>query len=467
MLGFSMRRSLLLCRVRNHFHISILDITDAFPDPMVGQLCKVLSGSPHRRDAQSSSAQLLARQSMEAFRFRHVSDMCRAMGISLDDVETLAPCTPLQEGIISRSLSSAKPLYFEKFCFELLPEIEINQLQYAWTKVVASVQALRTRFCPTIAGYAQVVCKSFPLPWEEKKFATEDELDKFKCQQHHAWWAENHDHLGGRPFEILVLHSNARRLMVLHIFHALYDGLSLPMILQKFEQEYSRILDINYGPPFLETLPFGPLCEIEGAKEFWVQQLSGLSYQPLPSSATASKYPPITSLAAMEIPSLSVDEVRRSHNTTHQSLIQAAWMMVLRRHFPSEAAFGVVVSGRSIDFDDAAKVIGPLFNTIPFCPNLDGCLSWSDIVGRCHEFNAAALPYQHSSLRDINKWCQRSPENPLFETLFIFQREIADDSIKLDSQLWTEIEAEPQADVSSRMKLCALHRLIDLVSDFF
>ena len=293
---------------------------------MVGQLFNILTGSPQRRNALAS-AQLLARQNIEAFRCLHLSTVCRDLELEGDEVEALALCTPLQEGIISRSLSSDTPLYFEEFCFELLPDTKINQLRFAWTKVMASTQVLRTRFCPTRDGHAQIVFKNMRLPWNEEHFTTEEELEKSKYRHYKNWYSENHE-LRGRLYEILILHSGTKTLMCLHIFHALYDGLSLPMIFQKVMLEYSQAPNVTYGPPFLETLIFGPLCEVEGAREFWFQRLGGLTYQPLRSPTTLSLQ--VTSSATLEISHISINDVRRRHNTTHQSLIQAAWVTVLQ-----------------------------------------------------------------------------------------------------------------------------------------
>lgn len=447
-----------------------VQIGTVMQNPIVGQLCKILTAAAHSHQQSSSPdnklAQLLARQKIEAFRFRHLGTVCRALGFSsVDQVEALAPCTPLQEGIISRSLASAaKPLYFEEFSFNLFPKTDIDRLRDAWAKVLASVQILRTEFCPTMDGYAQVVRqRGMPLPWEEKEFESEDELNQCKVRSHQEWWARNHNQmlLGGRMFELLMLRFKEKRVVVLHIFHALYDGISLPLMLEKVKLEYYRTENVKYGTSFLEILPFSPLCEFKGAREFWIDRLSGLAYHPLisPSSKSAASPPAGKIYTTMVINSLSVDEVRRRHNTTHQSLIQAAWIVVLQKYFPSETSFGTVVSGRSIDFEEAAKVLGPLFNTIPFYPKLGACSSWSEIVKCCHDFNAAVLPYQNSSLRDISKWCQRSPETPLFETLFIFQREeLVNNNSQNLPELWTQMEtvpAEPDYPISFDATLLA------------
>lgn len=386
---------------------------------------------------------MLARQNIEAFRLRHFATVCRALRLSGENVEGFAPCTPLQEGIISRALSSDTPLYFEEFCFELSPKTDTNRLKYAWTKVMSSIQVLRTRFHPTVDGYAQIVLKAVQVPWNEEVFVAEDEIKNLKSRRYNSWLAENRE-LGGRLFEIQILQSKTRRLMCLNIFHALYDGLSLSMILEKTFLEYSRVPNITYGPPFLETLAFGSLCQVEGAKDFWKIRLRGLAYERLQFSTEAQSRATIS--VTLDISLFSINDVRRRHNTTYQSLIQAAWTVILRKYFPSQTVFGMVVSGRSIDFEAIDQTIGPLFNTIPFIPQIEGCKSWQDVIRCCHEFNTAVLPYQHCSLRDITKWCGRSSEKPLFESLFVFQKDLVDDSLR--NQHWTQVETASQADVS-------------------
>lgn len=415
-----------------------------YPDPNLGQLCAVLTGSTDKIN-DYSSAHFLARQNIEAFGHRHLLTVCKTLAISIDDgLDRIAPCTPLQEGIISRSLRSETPIYFEKFHFKLSETVEIDRLKHAWAQVITSTEMLRTRFSPTVDGYAQAVCKKVQLPWYEEGFSSEGELEDFKNRRYHSWWTGNRE-LSGSMFEIIVLQCGKRKLMCLYIFHALYDGQSLPRILNNVMLEYAGVLEVNYGPSFHEILPFGPLCLANGAKEFWRSHLGGLSYQPLPTSSIPSSQ--AANSAFLELPPLSINDAKRRYNTTHQSIVQAAWYIVLRRHFPSQVALGIVISGRSIDFEDADKVIGPLFNTIPFHFDVGSCRSWAEAVEHCHEFNSAVLPFQHSSLHDVMKWCHRSSEQPLFETLFVFQRELTKAS-EITDPIWKQLETAPIADVS-------------------
>jgi hypothetical protein len=410
--------------------------------PIVGQLCNILV-KPLLKQNSEASARLLAQQNIQAFQSRHLSAVCNFLNLHVGDVEAIAPCTPLQQGIISRSLNSDDALYFEEFCYQLSENTDLIRLREAWTNVVASTDVLRIRFCPTVDGHAQVVCKNQNIPLYEKDFETEEELQVYRREKFAAWCHANSE-LNECPFEICLLHTRAKRLMSLRVFHALYDGVTLPMILQEVALDYSQTPKTNPRPSFIETLAVGPLCEVEGAKDFWRQRCLSLSYQsqlPLLGSRSAA-----TTLATLNISHSGLNEARRRYNTTHQSLIQAAWVLVLRKHFPSEIVFGMVVSGRSIDFDGIDQVIGPLFNTIPFHVDITKCKSWSDLIASCHDFNTAVIPYHHSSLRDIMRWCERPPKQSFFETLFVFQKEAVTNPTS-PCPLWTWVETTPIADV--------------------
>lgn len=412
-------------------------------DPIVSELSVALTSPPQNHDVQSLT-QLLAQKSIEAFRHRHLFAVCKARSFAIEKIDAIAPCTPLQEGIISRSLGSNTSIYFEEFNFELSPMVDIQKLKHAWNQVTASTQILRTQFCPTTDGYAQVVLKDFHLPWYEKDFSSQGELDNFRDHQYHTWWTTNRELLGSL-FEVSILQSCDQRLMCLRIFHALYDGRSILRIFQNLKLEYGHVSGVNYGSPYHKVLAYGPLREVDGAKDFWRSRLEALTYesfQNLPATPSQG----ISSII-LEIPQLPMNEARRHYSTTHQSLVQAAWVKVLQKYFPSQLIFGMVISGRSIDFEDVDQVIGPLFNTVPVHIDIKGCTSWSEVISRCHDFNTAVLPYQHSSIRDIMKWCQRSQESPLFETLFVFQKETTGHSMNAQG-LWTQIETDPKADVS-------------------
>ncbi|KAK4992458.1 hypothetical protein LTR66_006271 [Elasticomyces elasticus] len=107
----------------------------------------------------------------------------------------------------------------------------------------------------------------------------------------------------------------------------------------------------------------------------------------------------------------------------------------------------MLVSGRSLTaIDGAESLIGPLFNTVPFYLSTSPHDAWDSVVWRCHQFNVAALPFQHTSLRDIAKWTKLKRNQHWFDSLFVFQMRPQSRPNDIE-KLWEELEGEkPQAD---------------------
>ncbi|GME25605.1 Nonribosomal peptide synthetase 2 [Neofusicoccum parvum] len=410
-------------------------------NPVISRLAKALASKNPGASSERSSI-LAAKQTVSACQHQYKAIAARSLSVRQNEIEGIAPCSPLQEGIITRSLESDKPVYFATFKFELSENVDLARLQRAWEKVFESVQILRARFIPTDNGYIQVVLRGQPLPWVETSVPNPDQIDGYLDTRKLKWWTQNRDKLM-RPFELVTTVSPSKKVFSVHIMHVLYDGASLPMLLQKVEEEYKGEGKINFGPAFLDVLPYGPLRSSPEAQSFWTNHLSSAPSCLMPVLTSSTQNKDIT--ISTNISNLTAFEsVRRKLDVTHQALVQASWAAILQKHFTGAVTLGMVVSGRSIDFEGADQTIGPMFNTIPFHLRFGKNENWAQVVRRCHDFNTSALPYQHTPLRDIMKWCKRAPSQPLFDTLFVFQKEMEDS--EPDKTLWTLLEDQPEAD---------------------
>ena len=396
-----------------------------------------------REDDEASASILAAKQSIIACHQLHIGIMSSTLGVSMDEVEAIAPCTALQQGMIARAISSNTGMYFNSFIFELDRDIDLDKLRCAWERVHEALPILRTCFLQIKSGYVQVVLKCPKLSWVDVTIAHIGDLHT-QLQQLKDEWLEQNKEIIGAPFQVICLNVGGRLYMLLHIFHALYDASSLPLLLNKVVQAHNDDEDIDFGPQFLDILPYGPLKQIENVKTFWISSLEHAAY------TTTSKEPEDpdnkSSSATLLLNDLaSFEATRRQLGCTHQAIIQTCWLTVLFEYLHGPTTVGTIVSGRSIGFPGAEKTIGPLFNTIPLCIDIQAKDTWASVVARCHQFNVAALPYQHTPLRDITKWCKKSGQRSLFDTLFVFQKSLAERTSHLKTP-WHEIESAGQAD---------------------
>jgi amino acid adenylation domain-containing protein len=404
----------------------------------LGDLAKALSSDDASTAEDNTAA---ARQLVQACYHRHSGQTARELGIDFQDIEYIAPCSPLQEGMITRSqMPGTEGAYFNVFRYELASNVSPSRLKRAWAELVASCSILRTRFARTTDGHVQIASKSAPPWWEEVYLEPPSSEPEAYLGERHRMWLRDNDQSIAKPLQVLFLDLGGdRRLMAVHIFHALYDGNSMDLMMKRLRSYYlDQPLSLS-APSYLEALIHGPLRSYSMSQSFWVSHLSSTSCRPLRAICSQPSDIDVSCIRRVSIPGL--EAVRTSLGVTHQAILQAAWVAVIQQ-FLEDITIGMVISGRSIDLPGADEVIGPLFNTIPFCATIAEEETWASLIKKCHRFNVAVLPFQHVPLRDIQKWC--SGGKPLFATLFSFQRAGTPENVA--DGLWTPLESALNAD---------------------
>lgn len=410
-------------------------------NPNIRRLSRALSTDETSAKMRGSS--LVAQQVIIAMEHRHRRAILRTLDINPSQLEALAPCTPLQQGMIANYLDSDNGVYFNTFKFALKGAIDYDKLRSAWETVHAATQILRTVFVNTEDGYMQAVLHEKKLPWlldcTIKSESLEDGVRRLKSN----WLRQNQIELA-RPFEIIDFMAGQRRFLIVHIFHGLYDGISIEIIFNAIWTIYNRRdIDID-APLFQSVLAHGPLRKVDGAKRFWREHITSNESKLFPLRSNKST---ISSAKVVQrLDSLSAFEnIRRKLNVSAQAIAQACWVHVLGQYLKSTITTGVVVSGRSIDLAGADRVIGPMFNTIPYQHQHRPKEAWASIIKRVHDFNVAAHPYQQTPLRDITKWCRKNQGNPLFDTLFVYQA-AQDQEPWMKNEFWELEDDEAEAD---------------------
>lgn len=421
------------------YQISIYLIFHRNTDPTISGMVSALQASKEATSRTDICEN--ARQNIEAFGHKNFHFIIEHLGITANEVEEIAPCTPLQEGIVYHFLNSGGALYCSSFDFEFREPCDSAKLQNAWFRTQNEAQMLRVRLLPTPDGYAQVVLKDCQLPFFEVFVSSEEEIGDVRGLKFKEW-AANLGDLSTNLWVIWLIRSPNKSVMCLNIFHALYDGSSLSRLLEKVARKYlGEDRTAKRELSFFDTLPLGPLCKDPSAESFWKEHLQDCHYKDVPKSHSPGHHSLTqkASISGLE----RVNKFRKSLNVTEQAVLHACWLLTLQQHFGFVPQLGVVVSGRALDIHEIENVIGPLFNTVPSNINFRGLKTWSDLVQRCHHYHISTIPYQHTPLRDIMKWTRRSQSNHLFDSLFVFRRSDAE-STPLAESVWESRDSEAE-----------------------
>ncbi|KAF8460398.1 hypothetical protein BDZ91DRAFT_422141 [Kalaharituber pfeilii] len=404
------------------------------------QLAQFLSGSANNTKTNNNIENI--RQKLSAFANNNSYEVCEQLGITQDKIQQILPCSPLQEGMILRFIDSDQPLYFNSFTFELTTYTNIDVLKESWATVANATDILRTCFCETADGYAQVVLNESHLNWTILSFDKEEDLDEvLEKERNHV--AHLNRSLHEPPIYFKIIHAKSRSILVINIFHALYDGNSLPLILKDVQDAYHSKY---YRRPcqFPQVLPYILSCDLKEAEGFWMKHLRLKRFAPFPRS-TQAVGADFTIQRLVAVDGNLIHDGCMKLGCTAQSIVQTAWASVLASYFGHGVTFGVVISGRTLPLDGVEGTIGPLFNTIPCFINVSDNVAWKDLVKQTHLFNAESVSYHHTPFRLIRKWLALSGPQQLFDTLFVYQRLTSEDNTS-SSPLWKPIQTKADPD---------------------
>ncbi|PTB38533.1 hypothetical protein M441DRAFT_145476 [Trichoderma asperellum CBS 433.97] len=380
--------------------------------------------------SQKDSRVKESQQMIQAYHHRYRALVRDVLSIPGDDIEYIAPCSALQQGIISKSVTDEiRGTYFNSFLLYLGSSIVDEQLETAWTQLVASQSILRTAFIKTAEGYIQVALKAPNLRWIEEVVSNDEDKRDLLDGHWEDWVKRNSDHII-TPVEALLVKGPSSKKFVIRIFHAVYDGSSFEQMLRQLQSSYTGKSVTASTPTFIEALSHGPLWRHDDCRGFWQNHLLGWENS---SGLQLSSAHGDAASQIRVIDGAALESTRKKHKVTLQSVVMALWTSVLQKYFSGGLTVGLIVSGRSIDLAGIENTIGPLFNTLPFFNKTLRDETWESLIRKCSEFSTAILPFQHVPLKNIQKWC--SGGRQLFDNLFVF--EVEQQATINEPELWT------------------------------
>ncbi|TKY86411.1 hypothetical protein EX895_004560 [Sporisorium graminicola] len=336
-----------------------------------------------------------------------------------DSIESILPCTPLQSGMIAQSLASSGKLYFHHHAFEV-KGVSSQHVITAWEKLVQRLDILRTTFHPVDgkhswaqAVHAQVeprilehagTFQSRALGTTEGQLVFDDE-QVFRRTPYAL-------HLWSQPGGLVV---------VLSIHHALYDGSSLPQMLEDFGVLIGGGVEkdgLTERLPFWKLVP--SLLSQDEDVQHWVGALGG--FQPVLLAERSPEHQGVAVLVERQLALTSHElETRcRAAGVAPQVLCNLAFGKLLAVESGTrDVCFGQLFGLLDL-VPEGDTAVGPAFNTVATRIRF-GELgeSVSSVAAALQAENDAGRPHRRAALRDVQAKLGRGQ---LFDALFDYQR---------------------------------------------
>jgi amino acid adenylation domain-containing protein/thioester reductase-like protein len=138
----------------------------------------------------------------------------------------------------------------------------------------------------------------------------------------------------------------------------------------------------------------------------------------------------------------ALGELARSHHTTVNTVLQAAWAQLLTwltgQH---DVAFGAAVSGRPAEVTGSESMVGLLINTVPVRATVTATTTTADLLDQLQRGHNNTLEHQHLALSEIHR---AAGHDQLFDTLLVFE------NYPIDTGALSRVDEVDITDVTSR-----------------
>lgn len=331
-----------------------------------------------------------------------VNEVAQQLNLPQESVKDVYPCTSLQEGLMALAATSPKA-YMAQHTFRLAPQVDVDRLKESWARVAAECDILCTRIVYIDGkGPLQVVLRE-QITWHEGT-----SLQEYLSQDRQK--PMNY----GTPLSRVAIASgdDESLYLVWTAQHAIYDGWSASMLLERVEQTYARD---SSSPkplpvPFSRFIKHLTVSDAHASDEYWRQQLHGWSGAPFPRLPSTVHQ---TRTTKCMLRHFFLSEPSTA-GVTNATILQAGWAVVLSRQTGSnDVIFGLTLSGRSAQVSGISRIAGPTITTVPRRIQLQGDSTVSELLRAVQSDAADMMPYEQAGLHriqaltaDAHKACQ-------------------------------------------------------------
>ncbi|XWW94242.1 hypothetical protein V2A60_002185 [Cordyceps javanica] len=345
-----------------------------------------------------------------------------SIGLQVQDVEDMYPCTPMQNGILM-SQARSPGMYQTQMLWQLQSpnpskRLNVENIMHAYQTLTNRHPMLRTVFIPRTSSagdsaFEQIVLKHYAVDVSHK-ICDEDSTDALLPAMTSAAATD----YGNNPNHKFVVYSTPSGLIYGHLIinHALSDGSSLALLEKELTDVYEERLasDIK-APPYSSYLSFLRQSSTEEALKYWVQSLDDAEACFLPAMTETNVQkegkvevagPPAPVRRQLVTANVEdVESLRRFSercSVTIANIFQLAWAIVLSKFVRSDdILFGYVSSGRDVPVHDVHQIFGPFVNILISRIKLDLDSNVSQSLQSVQKRFFENLSHQRTPLVDI------------------------------------------------------------------
>ncbi|WP_438297335.1 amino acid adenylation domain-containing protein [Streptomyces sp. HUAS TT7] len=327
------------------------------------------------------------------------------------------PATPLQSGLLFHSQlnDSTFDAYQVQYALHLSGQVDPARMLAAGQALLDRHPSLRAAFRPDSNGdLVQLISESIPLPWQDLDYSGLGEAERAEAfEQFLAQDLRTHfDPVAPPMLRLALVKMEAERFeLVLTAHHVLFDGWSVPLLMQDLLKLYGSAGDASVLPRVRSYRDFVDWLSKQDPDEsarVWTRELDGVGEPTLlVPGADAEHSDGGTGIGQVDV-QLSGQEARdlmrraADLGVTLNTVVQSAWAILLNQLTGrSDVIFASTVSGRPPAVPGVDAIVGMFLNTLPVRVRTSPRDTLAELLTAVQGGQAALMDHHHYGLTEI------------------------------------------------------------------
>ena len=345
-------------------------------------------------------------------------------------LEDILPLSPLQEGLLFHALYDARApdVYTVQLELSLDGALDVGRLEAAAQALVGRHASLRACFADAgLRRPVQVIMPPLAAPWRLV------DLSGLDTGARAARLADILAEDRGARFDLaaapllrwtLVRLGASEHRLALTNHHLLIDGWSSPVLVQELLALYAAgaAEALPRVTPYRDYLGFLAAQDRTAGLAAWREALAGLEAGTRLAPSASGLEPAAPEQLALTLSAAltaALSELGRRQGVTLNTLIQAAWAILLGRLTGrDDVVFGVTVAGRPPEIAGIERMVGLFINTLPLRVRLAPATPLTELLHAVQESQSRLMAHAYVGLAEIQ---QLAGVGELFDTLTVFE----------------------------------------------
>lgn len=386
-----------------------LTVANIFKNPRLEDMTKVAIKTENSNSKAIQPFELLARVDVDVDVEKVRDEAAQRCAVTASRIEDVFPCTPLQEGLLSLSAKN-EGAYIVQYALELQPDVDLQRLARAWQDVLSTTPALRTRIVSlTGRGLVQVVVEE-RSQLQPAEFQNLDDVARDKRGMK----------LGSplARFE-LVKHGEDgdKRSFVWTMHHAVYDGWSIRLVLEKLEHAYNGG-KTPQSPAFQNLIRHIQETDDAQITSYWAGQFEGSEAQTFPMLPSPNYQPRSDHVYQHVMRELQWPTT----GITASSAIRAALSILVAAYTNDpDVVFGTTTTGRQAAVPGVEEMIAPTIATVPVRIAVNREQSLRQFLQQVQSQSVEMTSFEQAGLHRIRRISADAEQACQFQTLLVVQ----------------------------------------------